>query len=538
MASPLYSPFSPAASPRLPTHQSEEDKCSVCLEAPNCPRLLPCLHVFCTHCIQGLLDDVDPGQKLVCPNCRAEHDAPLNAVDFRLDPAAREKHSICDVSKEMGGLCKSCEENDETVAYCRECEGGICEECVGLHRRKMKAFRDHQYAIWSEIDSLKPTRPQQTCRFHEGMAIQLYCEACESFICAHCLKERHMTHPERTESLMIVKKKKLAEMKKMTDTADKQLCDLRSRISQIKQSKECSLDYSKSLDESITRTFQEYMKQLKVWHDQLVNEAHERCHQRVKSLSAQQTDAENAMTKLETGIKYGRNAASSPNDDDIIQICDLSINQLKGALKDHIIPPLQRPLVFERCDQKLGGLREIEERDIQVLPPKYCFMNSDNEISVKFNPPINTFPEIMVLYGSQKQGGVTLRPTTPLPVNDSCTFMFFPRCAGKHTIEVLVGGVKCKSHHDAMVVRGVPEQNNRVKPGPDWKGSDKIKTGTVLLADQVTLPRQFGDLEDDGVEQESFKVKVQWDNNEVMDYDWGDNDEYELEVDLVYNFGV
>ena len=531
MASPFQSPETISRSPRSP--RVAEETCTVCLEPPKEPRVLPCLHVFCTRCLQGLLDQIE-GRELVCPNCRAEHDPPFRAEEFSLFPqSSTELRSFCEAEDEKAGPCKNCEEEVETTAYCGECGGGICADCVG-HHRKMKAYREHKYAAWTDISegTFKLPRRQRTCNDHE-MGIQMFCERCNVFICSLCLKERHVTHTEDTKPLSEVSEARQAEVRRMSEEAEKKVGVLESRLKELTQMERGLENYPDSLKLSITRTFENYMQQIKVFCDQTVNEAQYRCCEMMKGLSSQKEDAENAMTKLKTGIRFAKRAATCTADDEIIHIGGLVINQLKSTLKDYTVSPLRRPLVFEKGELKLGRLREIEEGDIHVEPPNFCFMNSVNSITVKFKLPINTRPAVKILYGSQKQQWVAFTPREP--TENECKVEFFPRCAGKHSIEVWVGGAMCKRCDDVMVVRGAPENASAVKPGPDWKGDGDVNRGTVLSAEQVPLVGGHVMIDGDGEEQESFKVKVQWDTGEIVEYEWGNNDEYELELLLDFN---
>jgi hypothetical protein len=63
-------------------------KCSICLSVFTSPKLLPCSHTFCTHCIQPLLDAIDrrsPDRRFNCPVCRAGIPVPNSgkATDFQ-----------------------------------------------------------------------------------------------------------------------------------------------------------------------------------------------------------------------------------------------------------------------------------------------------------------------------------------------------------------------------------------------------------------------------------------------------------------------
>ncbi|CAI8050065.1 Tripartite motif-containing protein 45 [Geodia barretti] len=488
----MASPFqSPRAFPGSPRAQDEEEKCSVCQEPHTEPRILSCLHVFCTKCLQGLLNKIEGGEKLVCPNCRAEYDPPLNVEEFPLDHAVQrsaEFRSFCEAEDEKAGPCKNCEEEGETDAYCGECGGGICGKCVQEHQ-KMKVFREHKYTAWKDLSegNFNLHKRQRTCNIHE-LGIQLYCERCNTFLCSLCLKGRHARHFQSAKSLLEVSRTRQTEVKKMSDHAETQFCVLESRMTELKHMEGGLANYPGSLELSITSTFESYMKQIELYCRQMVNEAQQRCSEMTKGLMAHKTDTENAMEKLKTGIQFAKRAATCTNDDEIIEMSGLAINQLKSTMSSCDISPLRRPLVFEKKQLKLGRLREIQERDIRVEPPEFCLMNTENLITVKFILPINTRP-------------------------------------------VWVAGAVCKRCDDVMVVWGVPEDASVVKPGPDWKGGEgNVTRGTVLSKepDVTNGALIFGD----GEEQESFKVKVQWDSADVIEYEWGNNDEYELELDM------
>ena len=512
----------------------------MCLEQHNEPRLLPCLHAFCTECLQGLLDEIPAGGKLSCPNCRRESDPPLSVEEFPLDHATQRAQEFRSFSQkaaeEKTGPCKNCEDEDEeTEGYCAECGGGICGGCAQLHNGKMKAFRGHKFVQWDEVQetSFVPQRQKRKCVVHKELEVQLYCERCNCFICSVCLRERHVAHAERTKSLEDVREKRLAEVDEVRGKAEKQLNLLKQRQVELQQMEDGLTYYPKDLENSITSTFVEYMQRVKLWCSQKVIEAHEKHSEMAKNLSVQQSDTESAIDRLNTGLQFAGRAVTFDSDDAIIEMSTAAIDQLQCTMQGLDTSPPKRPLVFEKGNLQLGQLREIREGDIHVEPPNFCFMNSVNEITVKFEVPVHTRPQVRILYGSQKQRSVTLHPQEPVVV-DSCKVSFFPRCAGKHTIEVWVGGAMCRRCDNVMVVRGAPENATQVKPGPDWTGCEEVITGTVLNSEQVQQlqrPAQVRLLEEvDGEEQESFTVKVQWDNGGIIDYEWGNNDEYELEL--------
>ena len=520
----------------------DEDNCSVCLEPPTEPRALPCRHVFCTKCLQGLLDDVkeEGAEYLVCPNCRDETAPPASVEELRFDYATQksvECRSFCvTAAKQTEEPCKCCGKRDtadkEPAAYCSDCGGGqgcgICHDCVQLHLSHMH-FREHKFVDWKyfSVDTLK-LKPLRKCPSHK-LEIQLFCEQCKLFACSICLKERHKTHLDDTKPLEEVSEKRLAEVKQLRENAEKSLAACDKQLEGLQEIENGLAYYPNNLEQSIVSAFDEYMQKLSTWREQILTEAREKYSKLSKTISGQYTDTTNAKIKLNAGIELAHKAVSCTNSAEIIEMSGRAIEQLKQTMETCAISPLERPLAFERGELSLGKLRDIEEGDIQVKLPDYWIVTEKNKIKVCFMLPVYTTPVIKVLYGSQKQRSLILHPSKPAV--DSCTVDCIPRCAGKHSIEVWVGGVMCRRCNDVMVVHGAPDPTSKVKPGPDWHGDADVTTGAVLSAEQLEQCRRpFHMLKDD--EDESFEVKVQWNTGEEVKYKWGNDAECEIELDL------
>jgi hypothetical protein len=378
------------------------------------------------------------------------------------------------------------------------------------------------------VDTFKPKRQQRNCRIHDGLEIQLFCEECNRFGCSLCLKERHKNHLDSAKPLAEVSEKRRTEVGHMVEAAEKKLVICEKHLEGLDKIRMGMTDYPNSLQQSITAAFDGYMRKLRAWCDQQLAEASDRCSQIAKQVSAQQIDTVNAMDKLNTGIQFGKKAMSCTRSDEIIEMSGTATQQLKGAV-EYTVPPISRPLVFEKGNLQLGRLRDIEENDIRVKVPEYPLMNLVNDIGIQFTLPVNTRPVVKVLYGSQKQRSITVSPDPDTTAVDACTVKFSPLCAGKHTIEVWVGGVMCRRCDDVMFVRGVPQQAAKVRPGPDWDDKQfekSVTSGTVLKVDQLQQAHAMDE------EEGSFEVHVQWDNEQVVCYQWGNSEEYQLELDM------
>ncbi len=54
--------------------------CAICLQPYTDPKLLPCFHVFCKHCLERIVVQDQDGSKITCPKCRRPAPLPLKGV--------------------------------------------------------------------------------------------------------------------------------------------------------------------------------------------------------------------------------------------------------------------------------------------------------------------------------------------------------------------------------------------------------------------------------------------------------------------------
>uniref|UniRef100_A0A1X7SX29 RING-type domain-containing protein n=1 Tax=Amphimedon queenslandica TaxID=400682 RepID=A0A1X7SX29_AMPQE len=121
----------------------EQLTCPVCLEHYTNPKILPCHHSFCQHCLEGLpLDKKNETYYLSCPTCR--HHTALPEEGAGAFPVAFHLNNL----KEMYSLMKK-------TAVLPTCEA--------------------------------------TCIDH-GKPLELFCETCDTAICVTCLAHNHKHH--------------------------------------------------------------------------------------------------------------------------------------------------------------------------------------------------------------------------------------------------------------------------------------------------------------------------------------------------------
>ena len=132
----------------------EELTCVICQDLLNNPKILPCLHSFCTGCLKewsGRLANLDPSKRhLECPLCRAKillstsravEELPSHFSAIRLVEIVRLQEQAN--SKKVTPACQNCVEGENAISICSDCTIFLCDFCVKSHQRG-KATKGHK----------------------------------------------------------------------------------------------------------------------------------------------------------------------------------------------------------------------------------------------------------------------------------------------------------------------------------------------------------------------------------------------------------
>ncbi|XP_019850714.1 PREDICTED: RING finger protein nhl-1-like [Amphimedon queenslandica] len=180
--------------------------CVVCLDVFTEPKTLPCLHSFCTSCLERM-----PQEKkgyvyaLNCPVCRTPASVPTEGV--RGYPIAFHINNLIDVYQKLSKvkqrqtLCENCSERNAT-GHCNECNQFLCTACIDMHK-KWAMFSHHVIksveematsSVGSMITAKKSEKFEaESCKKH-GKPLEIYCEKCEEVICSNCTVKIHKDH--------------------------------------------------------------------------------------------------------------------------------------------------------------------------------------------------------------------------------------------------------------------------------------------------------------------------------------------------------
>ena len=236
--------------------------CSVCFNIfeGRDPRSLPCLHSFCSDCVQGVLDAarkvIKKTNDIVCPICQIPATIPGGIVSKL--PAyflSRQIQTIIEQMKKKHAVCKACKttkHQSDVVTYCFQCTVAMCTKCKLKHDRR---HNNH-----AQVTVSASTIAYVVCPEHD-QHVEAFCIDCSRAVCRTCSFGEHADHI--IKNLCSDEKNKDNTLDQLLenhiDSADKQL----AKLTAIQD------DFNKHIDtagDQLDRHHDDVIKQLKKQH--------------------------------------------------------------------------------------------------------------------------------------------------------------------------------------------------------------------------------------------------------------------------------
>ncbi|XP_070175043.1 tripartite motif-containing protein 59-like [Littorina saxatilis] len=180
--------------------QADEMECSVCHEHFKEPKVLPCGHVLCRHCLLSWLQS----QVALCPLCRC----PI--VDTNNRKSGKSVADIADsflTDRAMAALveahrllseqhvCCVCD-NVAAVSMCMDCGDMFCQHCSNVHK-KQSATKLHSVEQLSSLTEKKlAANHRRACHVHPDKLPEVFCPSHGASVCLRCATTVHRQCPD------------------------------------------------------------------------------------------------------------------------------------------------------------------------------------------------------------------------------------------------------------------------------------------------------------------------------------------------------
>ncbi|XP_044174169.1 E3 ubiquitin-protein ligase TRIM71-like [Acropora millepora] len=173
--------------------------CPVCTNRFTNPKLLPCLHSFCLHCLQRIQATSGIRDAILCPECRRNFTIPGNG-DLNTLPTNFRLNSLLDAlpvteCKTRGVKCGNCDKTRQQSAYCFTCCSFWCDDCLPFHNGIRTNKEHHVLALkdFRDEDFENILKQPPFCAKHEKK-LEFFCQVCKTTICYSCAVTDHDGH--------------------------------------------------------------------------------------------------------------------------------------------------------------------------------------------------------------------------------------------------------------------------------------------------------------------------------------------------------
>ncbi len=181
--------------------EADDKECPVCHELFTDPKLHPCGHLLCRHCLISWLQSKAQAH---CPLCRCVIVDPKERTDGKsLEDIADGFHTDLAMAALVESQqllskdhpCESCV-TETATSVCLNCNCFLCSNCTAGHKRLLVS-RHHTVEELSSLtaDKLAASRPS-FCAVHADEVSKVYCPTHGASICLLCATTQHRQCPE------------------------------------------------------------------------------------------------------------------------------------------------------------------------------------------------------------------------------------------------------------------------------------------------------------------------------------------------------
>ncbi|XP_014089165.1 E3 ubiquitin-protein ligase TRIM33 isoform X2 [Bactrocera oleae] len=184
--------------------------CSQLLGINDRPKLLECLHVSCSQCVNTKFSELDRTMPplIHCPVCNmASQNEFIIDNQFLIEQCtAAGDNSLADGNSTDASkatvtaniTCSSCSDNAIATSWCVDCSEYICDSCVQAHQR-LKITKDHtikpkEEANNEQLPGAAGIDKLHMCHLHPQEKLSLFCETCDKLTCRDCQLSDHRDH--------------------------------------------------------------------------------------------------------------------------------------------------------------------------------------------------------------------------------------------------------------------------------------------------------------------------------------------------------
>lgn len=341
--------------------ENERDKltCSTCGEVYNTPRLLPCLHTFCTNCLQSRVfhkeevtavkpevihssgdESMFSCETLECPTCSTKVELSLEGV-YGL-PVNHTIQRLLVLHNLKSGRtnelsCDLCPDSSKIEARCIQCNVNMCQFCFQAHKRQSLTAA-HYVISTSEMDmvgcksnfsarSRKANIPIM-CQRHTSEELKLYCMDCSQLVCRDCcLGSKHKDH--KCEYLNHVIERKTSELSNEFKVCESKIQSLRRAITLLEQSEKVVDETAEEVSGKIERHILSYINTLQRHKATLLSAVEAKAKTRREIIRVQKNEVQKLLDDVNHSCEFTSQLLETGSNHEILSMKPYVMNRLK-----------------------------------------------------------------------------------------------------------------------------------------------------------------------------------------------------------------
>ena len=346
----------------------------MCMSPFTDPKILPCFHTFCLHCLNELQRTSGKHGEITCPECRRKFQVPGSGYPKDL-PANFRMNSLLDVMaiqkcSVAGVKCGNCDKTSAKSFYCFKCCAFWCDDCITAHNI-IRANKDHKVLAikdFQDQDIENVLRRPVFCQkeHHENKKLKFFCKDCEVAICNTCVVTLHEGHVKvplqdaanerklRLESLLESQKEKALQKRNMITRLQSECNEIQEQVSCVKKSAQNLVD--------------NLMRVIQAKKQELFKEVEDKAQQSIERLVEQQSDVENELQRIETLIEKTETFLKRSTNAEIVHFNTLfqevvtdKADQVDWDRKDlgHLVFFANKSLMAKANSEGFGSLKQI-----------------------------------------------------------------------------------------------------------------------------------------------------------------------------------
>ena len=454
--------------PTLMHNLREEVTCSVCFHLFKEPKQLPCLHVFCLECLNGLAWTNAREGKIKCPICQIEVAVPDCGTMETLPACFHLKNLLdilaikeCNTSKVT---CGNCDNKSDEASYCFQCCKFWCKECLNAHSilRENKEHRVLALKDFKDEDFDAVIKRPAFCSkdFHERKVLKFYCKVCQVPICKNCVTLEHCKHDvEPLEKISAAVRNRITSKLEGARIASD---DLSNTLREIEEDRRLVENHFQTVKQQIQKTFKTAIEALQDQERELMRELETKAEDVQEKLIKDKENCQSQLRKCQETVSQVARILNRSTGAELVRT-ETSVSELfqevnEGGPVPVSVSPFLKNVFSQNQDlheilqnNRLGRLVESTTEASQCSVERFEEATAGLEsrfqlITRNFEGQRNYFrgDNVVMEIVSVEHGTEAVGMKVVDQENGTYTVSFIPARCGLHSVTVKVNGSKLR----------------------------------------------------------------------------------------------